>query len=145
MVFDSSEKKPEVHWTKQHQDQGFARRELSVHFSTLEQEGKANVKVFYRRSCDPSQGTRIIAVPLNVPSGELNIQGLEEWPIDRFLTIDPGSYVVTLSQRIDHATDRLILDFFIDPAETQRSQIIKGDELLRIPNVLLETADPVRL
>jgi hypothetical protein len=145
MVFDATEKAPQARWTQQHEDQGFARREHSVLFATLKQEGKAIVNVFNGWPNDLSQSSRVIAVQLSLSSALLNIRGLEEWPIDRFVRLVPGSYTVILSQRLDKNTGQLILDFFVDSlCETRNSRVLKADEALKVPGVLLETADPVR-
>lgn len=143
MVFDQYETVPQAHWTQQHQDQGFARRERSVLFSTLRQEGKARVNAFEGRPNDLNQGDRIISVPLQILSGKLNIQGLEEWPIKRSVKVSPGVNTVILSQRIDEGTDELVLDFFIDMLATDTSRILKADRSLNVPPVLLETAGSV--
>ena len=143
MVFDKSEPTPQARWIQQHENQGFARRERSVMFSTLRQEGKATVNAFEGWPVDLGQGSRIIAVPLKVLSGELSIQGPEEWPEARYVKVAPGVNTVILSQRIDEVTDQLVLDFFIDAIATENSKILKAGGLHNIPSVLLETAEPV--
>jgi len=145
MVFDSCEKSPQSRWTQQHEQQGFARRESSVHFATLNQEGRASVEVFDGEPDSPHKGGRIIYVPMKLPSGQMNIQGPEEWQIERFVRVAPGEYTVTLSQLIDQETRELILDFFLSLSSTPESRILRADEMLKPPDVPLETADPVEL
>jgi hypothetical protein len=143
MVFDRCETKPHARWTQQHEDQGFARRERSVLFSTLRQEGLARVSAFEGWPEDLNQGARIIQVPLNISSGNLNVQGLEEWPIERSMKVKSGLNTVVLSQRIDPATEQLVLEFYIDPVATESSKILKAGGLVKIPPELLETTDPI--
>lgn len=47
-VYDASVQMPACEWTKEHSDQGFARRDGTVAFGTLLEYGKARVEVVVR-------------------------------------------------------------------------------------------------
>jgi hypothetical protein len=141
VVFDDSESVPGSLWNDEHWNQGFARREKTVSFSTLEQAGKATLKVLLGWPDDLQTAERVVAVPLQVPSGTLHIEGPEEYPTSRAVSVEPGIYMVALAQRTDE-TGRLTFELFLDKRTENRSRILKADGALNPAEPLLETAEP---
>lgn len=141
VVFDDSESAPGSLWNDEHWSQGFARREKTVSFATLEQAGKASVKVLLGWPNDLRSAARVIAVPLQVPSGTLHIEGPEEYPAFRAVNVKPGTYMVALAQKSDGAGN-LTFELFLDKRTEERSRILKADDALNPPENLMETAEP---
>jgi len=144
-VYDAAEQNPEIRWLPEYTKQGFARRERTIQFVLLEDAGIALVTVFSGWPEDIGSATRAIAVPLEATTGEVHIEGLEEWPEERYVKVVPGRYTVVLLQRMDQEGNQLVLDFFLDSERvSQESLILKADERLRIPTMLLENAESLR-
>lgn len=142
VFFDDSEGAPGSSWTEEHWRQGFARRETVVAFATIRQAGIALLNACYGSPDDSEPFERLISVPLRLPTGKLRIEGPEEYPIDRFIELPPGEYVVILGQRFG-AHQALDFHLFVDAARGRNSsQILKADQVLDPPPVLLESADP---
>jgi hypothetical protein len=141
-MFDESEEAPGSLWTEDHWSQGFVRREKTVAFATIDQAGLAVIRVLAGVPSNVEPYQRAICVPLRLPTGRLRIEGPEEYPVERFVEVEPGDYVALLGQRFD-AGGVLVLDLFIDSARGRaNSEVVKADPLLKVRPELLESAEP---
>jgi hypothetical protein len=143
MVFDRTVALPGCAWTKEHADQGFARRDRCVCFGTLLEFGEADVTV-YLGPYEPRQMyMRVIAVPIDLPSGEVAIEGPEdEVGSQHFVRLNSGHYQLTAAQVvIDEDRERIDLYFEKLAEPGPRSRIIVADDALTPPEVLVETAE----
>jgi hypothetical protein len=139
-VYDSLEKAPGCLWTNHHWRQGFARRDSTICFSTLNQAGKARLSIV-DSAAEVTGTVRAIRAGMQCPSGKARIEGPDEYPIERFVRLSPGDYSVTLSQRIDTETGLWLYLSFDQAERVIPSQILKADALLEQSIIPLETAD----
>lgn len=139
-AYDQNESEPGSIWTDKHVSQGFVRRSESLGIGTLVQFGAANVRAFSGTPASVDAYDRVIAVPINLPSGILCIEGPEEYPIQRSVNVEPGTYRLIAAQSLVSETE-LSIDIFLEAlAETTaNSEILKADEALEISGPLLET------
>lgn len=145
-VFDKSIESPECTWTQLHLDQGFARRERNAAFGTLLQFGHGELSVHMGPYEGREDHERVVAVPLEVPSGEVVVVGPEEFEDTRVVTLAAGHYRLTVAQAVladDHEQIDLYFEKLDLPLKTSR--VIVADAELRPPSPLLETADEVAL
>src|SRR5579859_8241915 len=84
-VHDRSVTLPGCAWTDGHFAQGFARREKNVCFGTPLEFGHAELAVYMRPYQARSGYDRVIEVPLEIPSGEVGIEGPGETETERFI------------------------------------------------------------
>lgn len=114
MAFDSSETLPGSHWTQQHYDQGFVRRQLSVAVRTLTEYGSATVSAFLGEPMSLEAYSRAISVPIEIPSGLLHLEGPDEYPNKRSVKVIPGCYFLLFCQA--WISDDELLWTFISPS-----------------------------
>jgi hypothetical protein len=141
MVYDPSAGLPGCVWTEKHSNQGFARRESTVNFSTLIEFGFADV-VVHRGAyqLDPKHG-RVIAVPFLITSGRILVEGPEEIDSERSIALTPGNYRLVAAQCVISEEKEAIDLFFEALAEPlSGSAILVGGEKLNPPKSLLEVA-----
>jgi competence protein J (ComJ) len=143
-VYDKSVGMPACDWTDTHSDQGFARRKGTAAFGTLLEFGEADVTV-HREPYQQQEGyERVIAVPLLVSSGTVNVDGPEEneYDVERGFDLPPGNYRLVAAQRVT-GDDEETIDLFFEllPRALERSSILVADEDLNPPKILIETAD----
>jgi len=139
LVFDSLESTPGCQWSDAHWQQGFARRNSIVSFATLDQAGTAALSIV--EDAGQEEGVvRAIQTSLDVPSGKVCIEGVDEYPISRYVKLIPGVYRVTASQRRDSSRLAIFLSFS-HSSQFVPSLIIKADSLLNPRGELLETSD----
>jgi len=134
----SNEDMPE--WTNQHQEQGFARLNACVVFSTIRTDGIARIRVFKDIPCSLDKYTRVIRTSLQSNSGEIKCWGVED---DGFrCDVGVGFHDVYFAVRYDGG-ERFCFDLYIDkPCESAHpSEILVRDDLLTRQGPLLETAD----
>jgi hypothetical protein len=129
MVYDSSEKTPGCLWTHQHWRQGFARRDTTICFSTLNQAGKAHLSIVNSAGDVPGV-LRAIRSSLKCSSGKMRIEGPDEFPVERFVKVIPGVYSVTFSQRLDDEGELSVYISFDRVERMSASQILKADASL---------------
>ena len=143
-VYDASVQMPACEWTKEHSDQGFARREGTVAFGTRLEYGKAEVRVYVCSYQPRDDHERVIAVPFVVVSGQVIVDGPEEMESgrDRNVALPPGSYRLVVAQRVV-GDEEEVIDLFFEPLAKplERSEIIKADDGLDPPDPLIETAE----
>jgi hypothetical protein len=140
IVYDSLEKAPGCLWTERHWRQGFARRETTICFSTLNQAGKARLSVV-QDAAVIAEVSRTIRASMQCLSGKACIEGPDEYPIERFVRLSPGNYSITLSQRMDPEAGLLLYLSFNQIEQVIPSQILKADALLQSSIEILETAE----
>ncbi len=138
LIFDSRVL-PGNEWTEKHEDQGFARRSVSVSFSTMNESGQAVISVVDSQPAECAI-ERSIYTTINIPSGKVCIEGVDEYPIERHVEVEAGWHGVTFSQIIEGKTLRVFLCFeWIEREE--RSRVLVADEGLSVPAELLEMCD----
>jgi Competence protein J (ComJ) len=142
MVYDSGEKLPGSDWKDEHVSQGFARREFSIGFGTLLQFGHASVRVFIGSPAGIEEYERVVSVPLNVKSGDIRIEGPEEYPVERKILVSPGWYQVIVAQ-IAKSDEVEQIDIYLKSisSDSGGSSVILADEGLNPPKILLESAE----
>jgi len=130
-----------------HVDQGFARSQYYLSIGTILNWGRADVTVV---KLDREQWpvwfgsfTRLIAIPLDLPSGRLRIDSADS-VMDRTCTVKPGHYRVVVGQRVSYAEEERIevaigLEFHETPLPGSR--ILIADEELAPPETLDENAE----
>jgi len=142
-VYDASVQMPACEWTKEHSDQGFARRDGTVAFGTLLEYGTAKVEVAVRAYQPRDDYERVIAVPFAVVSGKVIVDGPEETETgrERNFTLPPGDYRFVAAQRVTGDEEEAIDLFFESLAKPlERSAVLIADDALNPPIPLLETA-----
>ena len=141
MVYDQSVRLPGCDWTEEHTAQGFARRELVVNFNTLLEFGYADVAVS-RETYQPEQEyQRAIAVPFQVTSGKVVVEGPEETTVERAVSLPPGHYRLVAAQHVT-GDDKEVIDLYFEPLTEalESSAILVADEALTPSTPLIETA-----
>jgi hypothetical protein len=149
MVFDASMGLPGLDWKPRHTRQGFARRPSSASFVTLEEYGDVALRVTLGEFANDEKYLRVIAVPFEVRSGEVQIEGPEETNEKRSVHVALGRYVLTVAQFYEdyYPTTDVVqsVDVNFSPMGTDEhinaSQIIKADSALLPEYPLLENAD----
>jgi hypothetical protein len=140
LVFDSSQEAPGCQWDDRHWNQGFSKRESIVSFSTLERSGKGKLLVV--NSAEKQKGViRAIRTSIYVPSGKLCIEGVDEFPISRYVSLVPGIYRITASQGREANGQLLIFISVIPSTEIEPSEVIVADDALDPHIPLLETSE----
>jgi hypothetical protein len=134
---------PACDWTKTHSDQGFARRHGAVAFGTLLEFGRARVSVIIGGYALRAEYERVIAVPFQVISGTLIVDGPEETETGRERNFDvrSGSYRLVAAQCIT-GNDREVIDLYFEAVSSplKKSAILLADNALNPPPTLLESA-----
>jgi hypothetical protein len=144
-VYDQAVPLSGLDWKEAHVGQGFARRDSVVNFGALLEFGHAFVLVRNAAYEPRSYYERVIAVPFLVTSGRVQIDGPEEYPIDRGVDLTPGNYRLIAAQYVIHDVDlegEEGIDLFFEPlaARLERSEILIADDELNPTYPLLETA-----
>lgn len=142
LAYDRSESEPGSLWTDRHIAQGFVRRNTSVGIGTLVQFGTATVRTFRGVPSNVDDYDRVIAVPIELRSGVLCVEGPEEYPIQRSTSVLPGAYRLVAAQSL--VSDKeLTIDIFLEtlPETNVSSEILKADKILKATGPLLETGD----
>ena len=141
LVFDSAETSPGSVWTDAHYQQGFAKRARTVAFGTIEEAGTALLTVSKGQPRLVRDDARAVSVVLEVESGKLNIEGPEEYPVERLIPLPAGRYRVSLAQRREVETDRLLFFLFVElEAGDTKSHILKADATIIRSGDLIEDA-----
>lgn len=145
-AYDDTTEASGVAWTPVHVDQGFARLETAVSFSTILEFGKASVRVFEGSLQSPINYNRIISVPLKLVSGEMRVDGPEEFWVERRIILKDGIYLVTLAQKVTGERSEA-MDIFLEASDEWpgRSRIVLADDRLKPPTVLVETAQVAQI
>ena len=142
LVYDRSEPEPGSLWTEAHVAQGFVRRERALGIGTPIQHGNAKLRVFLGRPVLLHNYDRVIAVPIQLDTGILCIEGPEEYPIERSVQLKPGGYLLFVAQtRV--ADSYLECDLFLEPMKdpSMGSQVLQADEMMRISGQLSESGE----
>jgi hypothetical protein len=145
MVYDESVDLPGCDWTDEHSKQGFARREGTVNFSTMLEFGYADVVAhcgpYEARGSDERVYERVIAVPFQVVSGTVVVEGPEETEVSRRVALPCGHYRVVAAQLVSgEEAEQIDLYFELVGNQVERSAILVRDDKLSPPRRLLETA-----
>lgn len=145
-VFDREIRTAACEWTEAHVRQGFARKEDSVAFSTLDEFGSAEITVSLGRFAYSEAVVRAIEVPFFVRSERVYVGGPEDVSHDagRILTLARGHYALTASQRFECADqDALAIALFferLDEPRTRSTILVADDGLAQRPEPLIEEA-----
>ncbi len=141
-VFDRSVKLPGCAWTDGHYKQGFARRQRNVAFSTLLEFGHGDLAVHLAPYAEKHAYQRVIEVPIEVPSGEVVLEGPEEDPDKRTVQMPCGHYRLIAAQAVT-GEDREAIDVYFERLSQPlaRSRIIVADDELDPPSPLLESVE----
>jgi hypothetical protein len=145
LVYDKAVESPGLSWTRSHFLQGFARQNSTVCFGTLLEHGTARVEI-KSGGHTPCEYERVIAVPSQVISGEVIVEGPEKSDIGRQLTIPPGQYRLIAAQSVINDDDkngeeRIALYFESTTTPLEKSQILVADDELNPSQVLVESAE----
>ena len=142
MVFDETVQLPGCDWTEQHTEQGFARRESVVNFSTLLEFGHADVTINVGTYEPHPDYERVISVPFLITSGRVLVEGPEETEAERSVTLPPGNYRLVVAQHIT-ADDEERIDLCFEPLTKalEGSAVLVADEALDPPTPLIESAE----
>jgi hypothetical protein len=144
LVYDVSVEVPECSWTEAHCDQGFARRESTVCFDTILQYGDAEVTIYEGPYSDNALYQRAVAVPFFSPTGRVIVQSVLEIYVAKVVFLPKGYYRLYAAQWLadDGDEDRQSIDLFFEalPAPAAQSAVLRADEGLNPPAVLLEDA-----
>jgi|SRR6266849_3624010 len=141
-VFHSSLQQPFNMWTDAHVRQGFAWRQSSTSFRTIEEAGRHSVEVII--GSEPvdvaSEAVRIIQVPFEAPSdGLVEIASISDAVP---LSLPPGTYSLRFecfgSNAAVQPTVRLIFTQSVDA----EFRIIRADRELSPTGKLVTTASP---
>jgi len=143
MVSDRAVALPGCAWTQVHTNQGFARRDSCTCLRTLLEFGVADVTVYMGPYAPRRTYQRAIAVPIELASGEVVIEGPEDDVTNRqFVSLPSGHYRLTAAQRVvDEGREKIDLYFEKLAEPSLSSRIIVADDALTPPEVLIETAD----
>jgi hypothetical protein len=141
-VFNASLKQPFSYWTESHVKQGFAWREGSASFSTIEDGGTHAIEVVVEPGTEQisSQAVRVVEVPFEVSDGEMvQIASISD---EISISMSPGRYALRFEclgwKDGSEPTIRLVFT----PAGDPKFRIIRADAELRPADQLVVTADP---
>lgn len=140
MVYDKDIELPGCDWTEEHAAQGFARRESAVNFNTLLDFGYADATVSIGAYEPQPEHERAVSVPFLVTSGEVLVEGPEEFDVARSVALPPGNYRLIAAQYVSGEEE--VIDLFFEPLHksAEQSSILVADEALNPAMPLLETA-----
>lgn len=140
-IYDAGLKSPACEWTEAHSRQGFSRRDGAAAVGTLLEFGKASVKLGFGTPAFQSY-ERALAVPLEIKSGAVAIDGPEETSGARRVSVENGYYRVTIAQKIE-GDAREEIGIWLEKVElpVRRSELLIVDDALDPPSPLLETAN----
>lgn len=142
IVYDKGLQSPACDWTDAHCRQGFARRHRTIAVGTLMEFGTARVVVHFVAPSSITGFQRVIAVPLDIMSVQLGVDGPDEYPIERGCSVPSGYYRVYIAQKVT-GEDREEVEIFLErtPIPIHKSQILVADEQLDPPSELVESAE----
>jgi hypothetical protein len=141
-VYDAGLTSPACEWTETHSKQGFARRECAVAIGTLLEFGTANVVVTFGTPSNLEPYERVLAVPLEVKTGAVSIDGPEESGGKRVVVAASGHYRATVAQRaVDDSREDINIWLEKVDVPIRHSELLVVDEALDPPAALLETAN----
>ena len=90
---------------------------------------------------DIAKYERVVSVPLNVKSGDIRMEGPEEYPVERKVLVPPGWYQVIVAQNAQgDETEQVDVYLQAILSDSGGSAVILADEGMRPPKVLLESA-----
>lgn len=139
-LFEDSVENPFNDWSDRHVAQGFAWRDESVSFKTLEESGKCIVTVCFENDIIiDNAATRVILVPFTVhKSGCCEIASISD---SQVLKIKAGDYGL-LYQTGYNDDDTMWIRFSFIPRRTVTPQVIRADKELSPKEPLLMEAFP---
>ena len=142
LVFDQAETEPGSIWTDLHVAQGFVRRERVLAIGTLLAAGEATLKLYTGALESFDSYDRVVAIPLQVDTGVICVEGPDEYPIERFVELTPGYVRVVAAQRVLSDT-KIVFDLYFSTEANPNSgsQILKADKNLLPSENLLENGD----
>lgn len=141
-VFDGHLDHPFNDWRPEHVDQGFAWRPGSVSFSTLVQSGRIAVSITLAGVEDEVRrdASRVIVVPFFVPGhGEVEVATISG---SAAFSMRPGAYSLTFSHGVLDGGDMWAKFVFARTLEPIEAKIELADQLLKVPERLVMSADP---
>jgi hypothetical protein len=140
-VYDKELTNPATEWSPDHTRQGFARRERAIAVGTLLEFGFATVTVGLDLPNPLTSYERVLALPLELRSGLLAVDGPEEHPIARWCPAAPGYYRVLIAQRtIEDEREDIAISLERLATRLDRSEVLIADDALDPPTPLIETA-----
>ena len=128
-------------WSETHVDQGFSWRSTSVSFGTLSDIAECEVQVSIDNTITLDENAiRIIAVPFEVGTDGAEIASIAD---SQIIEIPKGKYELIFSAipaDLNLGIERY--DFKFVERETEIARIIRADDELSPPEVLLMEAEP---
>lgn len=145
MIWDASVPVPGLDWTQKHMEQGFARQDSVANVNVLLEFGDVSLFVSKVEAFVNNGYKRVIAIPFRVVTGNVFVEGPEEWGTDRSFSIETGNYCLYVAQKVetdDSENPRLVIEcVFCPPCPQDISQIVVADDELLPQYPLLETAN----
>lgn len=149
-VYDRPTRSTIPQWTDGHVKQGFTRGPRGIAVGTLMEWGEATVRVHFAAPVSLDGFERVIAVPIEIASGELRVDGPEEYEFDRGCALARGHYRLVIAQRLldcDEENDwgQEDIHLFLErrDAPLEHSEILIADPAFDPPDPLIETGDHV--
>lgn len=98
-IYDAAVVNPFAEWRNEYTDQGFARMESAVTFTTLIEEGLAIVRAHLEPFGSADGYDRVIRVPFRAISGAIKVEAVGDQIYDDVdLRICPGHYTLVAAQ-----------------------------------------------
>lgn len=138
-VFQYGLENPFNDWNDTHVNQGFAWREGSVSFGTIsdDEECKITVRVTDKKEGD-TDAIRAITVPFYIRNKGIEVGSIME---TKAIDIEEGMYELLFTvQRLENGLGHYSFAFI--KSDNPMAKIIKADEELNPPSVLLMKAEP---
>lgn len=140
-VFIAGMSNPFNDWRESHASQGFAWREGSVSFKTLDQAGVTQVFAEVTQWRAPRvDAVRVIVVPFTVPAEQsIEVASIAD---SRVLNLQPGNYKLVFEHGQDD-TGKMWCHFLFERVNTRvLPQVLRADESLKVPSSIVMDAEP---
>lgn len=145
-IYDPAVGNPACAWTDRHIKQGYARRPNTIAVATILEFGTATVQFGLDEDCDWKRYERVLAIPLQIESGRISIDGPEEYPISRELELPSGVYRAIIGQLVaSEITEEILVVLEQSQSGNFSSEILQADNQLSPIYPLLETADRIEI
>jgi hypothetical protein len=145
-VYDAGLVSPACEWTEPHRKQGFARRDRTIAVGALLEFGSADVRIALGAPSNFEDCERVLAVPLEIETGAISIDGPEEGARVRSVNVKNGHYRVTIAQKvIDEISEEISIWLERLDIPLRRSELLIADVALNPSAPLVETANAITL
>lgn len=141
-VFTAGLESPFNDWEQEHVDQGFAWREESVSFATLEESGTLHCEAVVADAWRPHpEAERAIRVPFSVAGNDcVEVASISDGVVFKLGSV--GSYLLVFEVWVDKEADLQARLTFVSHQGSVTPAILKADGALHPPATLRMTARP---